>query len=114
MSHREVFWGQSSFSFTSTTYIDDAIDIVTTFMKKFADDTKVGAVTYSLLQCRKLQEQINSLKRWADIMQMSFNADNCVVMHLCSKNLQHSYLIDGRPMKSTDCEKDIEATSSHL
>ena len=87
--------------------IDDAIDIVTTFMKKFADDTKVGAVTDSLLQCRNLQEQINSLKRWADIWQMSFNADKCVVMHLGSKNLQHYYTIDGKPMKSTDCEKDI-------
>ena len=38
---------------------------------------------------------------------MFFNADKCVVMHLGTKNLHHSYFIDGKLMKSTQCEKDI-------
>ena len=78
-----------------------------TFMKKFADDTKPASVTDSLDQCEKMQEQVNSLMRWAEIWQMSFNKDKCVVMHLGHKNLRHSYFMDELPMTVTECEKDI-------
>jgi ribonuclease P/MRP protein subunit RPP40 len=87
--------------------IDCAIDCVTTFMKKFADDTKLGTVTDNVSQCEKLQEQINSLIRWAEIWQMSFNIDKCIVMHLGLNNLRHSYHMNGSQMKITECEKDI-------
>ena len=42
------------------------IDVVTTLMKKFADDTKIGSITDTALQCEKLQEQIGALIHWAD------------------------------------------------
>jgi ribonuclease P/MRP protein subunit RPP40 len=38
---------------------------------------------------------------------MSFNTDKCIVMHLGNKNLKHNYVINGVPMKTTTCEKDI-------
>ena len=55
--------------------IDDAVDCVSTLMKKFADDTKIASVTDTLEQCQLLQEQIDALQRWAEIWQMSFNVD---------------------------------------
>ena len=87
--------------------IDSAIDCVTVLMKKFADDTKTASVTDNVSQCEKLQEQIDSLMRWAEIWQMSFNLDKCVVMHLGNKNRRYTYHMDGIPMKSTESEKDI-------
>ena len=53
--------------------IDGAVDCATTFMKKFADDTKLADVTDTDDDCEKLQEQINNLIKWAEIWQMSFN-----------------------------------------
>ena len=87
--------------------IDNAIDCVTTFMKKFADDTKIASVVDDLTQSQKFQEQIDSLMRWGEIWQMSFNFDKCVVMHLGHKNLRHTYDMNGVPIKITNCEKDI-------
>ena len=46
--------------------IDDAVDCVETFMKKFADDTKVASVTDNFTQCRRLQDQLDALLRWSD------------------------------------------------
>ena len=87
--------------------IDDAIDCVTTFVKKFADDTKLATVTDNVSQCASLQEQIDSLLRWAEIWQMSFNFDKCVVMHLGAKNIRHTYHMNDFELKTTECEKDI-------
>ena len=87
--------------------IDGAIDCASIFMKKFPDDTKLAAVTDTEDDCEKLQEQINNLIKWAEMWQMSFNIDKCVVMHIGHHNLQHTYYMDGSEMKITDCEKDI-------
>ena len=54
-------------------------------MRKFADDTKVGAVVDTQAKCEHLQKQIDALTRWADIWQMSLNADKCVVCILATK-----------------------------
>ena len=86
--------------------IDDAVDCVETFMKKFADDTKVASVTDNLTQCRKLQDQLDALLRWSAIWQMSFNIDKCVVMHIGNTNLNHQYMMDDVPLKVTEREKD--------
>ena len=77
-------------------------------MKKFADDTKQATVTDNVLQCQKFQEQIDRLIKWAEIWQMSFNTDECVVMHLGPNNIRHSYHMNGSTMKTTECEKDID------
>ena len=53
-----------------------AVDYVNTFMKTFADDTKLVTVTDTVSQCASLQEQIDSLSKWAEIWQTAFNFDN--------------------------------------
>ena len=87
--------------------IDDAIDCVSTLMKKFADDTKIASIADTLEQCQLLQEQIDALQRWADIWQMSFNVDKCVVMHIGQNNPSYAYTMNGTELKITECEKDI-------
>ena len=87
--------------------IDNAVDCATTFMKKFADDTKLASVVDDSDQCQKMQDQIDSLMRWAEIWQMSFNLDKCVVMRLGHRNSRYEYHMNGTPMKVTSCERDI-------
>ena len=87
--------------------IDSAIDSVLTLLKKFADDTKIASVTDTQAHCENLQLEIDKLVKWADKWLMSFNTDKCVVMHLGSKNLKHSYHMNNVPMKTTECERDI-------
>ena len=87
--------------------IDQAINCVSTLMKKFADDTKIASVTNTLEQCQLLQEQIDALQKWAEIWQMSFNLDKCVVMHIGQRNNNHLYTMNGADLKTTECEKDI-------
>ena len=87
--------------------IDHAVDCVSTIMKKFADDTKIATVTDTVEQCQFLQEQIDALQKWAEIWQMSFNIDKCVVMHIGKGNINHSYTMNGTDLKTTKCEKDI-------
>ena len=88
--------------------IDDAIDCAVTLMRKFADDTKVAAVTDTKHQCAKFQEQINCLARWAQIWQMTFNLDKCVIVHLGNHNLQHQYETCNYAVKTTEFEKNIK------
>ena len=87
--------------------IDDAIECTITIMKKFADDTKIASITDNEHQCNIFQNQLDALSRWAEIWQMSFNVDKCVVMHLGNTNTRHQYTLDGTPLKTTECEKDI-------
>ena len=58
-------------------------------MKKFADETKIAFVADNPTQCKKLQDQLDALTRWAEIWQMSFNTDKCVIMHLGNNNASH-------------------------
>ena len=87
--------------------IDDAVDCVEVIMKKFADDTKIASVADNPTQCKKLQDQLDALTRWAEIWQMSFNTDKCVIMHLGNNNASHEYTLNDIPLKTTICEKDI-------
>ena len=87
--------------------IDDAIDCVSTLIKKFADDTKIASIVDTEEQRKQLQEQLDALSRWAEIWQMSFNIDKCVVMHIGTTNTEQGYYMDGIPLKTTSCEKDI-------
>ena len=68
---------------------------------------KIAGVTDTVHQCAKFQEQINCLARWAQIWQMSFNLDKCVIMHLGSHNLQYQYELCNHAVKTTECERDI-------
>ena len=87
--------------------IDGAVDSVLTLLKKFADDTKMACVTDKISQCKRLQDEINNLVKWADKWLMSFNTDKCVVMHLGNGNVKYAYYMNGVLMKTTECEKDI-------
>ena len=87
--------------------IDGAVDILTSIMSKFADDTKWGRVVENEEEREKLQEGLNNLMKWAQDWQMEFNVDKCHVMHIGSDNHEYKYTMGDKDLASTEFEKDI-------
>ena len=95
-------------------YVSRISDHIQNFTSLFADDTKL--FTY-LLESENsqhttttLQEDINTLTEWSDIMQMSFNLSKCHIMHLGHNNPQHQYFM----YKATHFYRKPESISYRL
>ncbi|OWK62811.1 hypothetical protein RLOC_00008152 [Lonchura striata] len=67
-------------------FTDDMDDRIESFIRKFADNTKLGACV-NLLGCgRALQRNLEHLDGWAESNKMMFNKSKCRVLHF-----GHSY-----------------------
>ena len=62
--------------------IDRAMDVTSSVLLKFADDTKVARVVESQEQQAELQKTIDRLVEWSGEWQMLFNSDKCHILHL--------------------------------
>jgi hypothetical protein len=71
--------------------IDRAVDVTSTVLLKFADDTKVARVVESEEQREELQSAINKLVKWSEEWQMMFNAGKCHILHLGGRNAMYEY-----------------------
>ena len=88
--------------------LDKALDLNSSFIFKFADDTKVLRVINNEADRARFQEEIDSLFAWSQEWQMLFNADKCKVMHFGSKNLRFSYTMDGYAPAGTVLEASAQ------
>ena len=73
-------------------FVADIAPLVKNFISLYADDTKL----YSYLldsnhTSESIQEDINILSSWSQRMQMSFNPDKCVSLHMGKNNPKYSY-----------------------
>ena len=57
--------------------IDTAVDLTSSLLSKFADDTKWARVVESEEDKRKFQEGVAGLARWSQDWQLLFNAGKC-------------------------------------
>ena len=87
--------------------IDEALIDLISFIKKFADDTKVGRKIQTALDCEKLQNDLNMLLEWSNNWKMQFNEDKCKVIHFGKKNPCFNYFMNGIKLESIDSEKDV-------
>ena len=87
--------------------IDTAVDITTTALLKFADDTKGVRQISSLQDANCLQQDLANLVQWSDDWQMLFNTDKCHILHFGQTNPCHVYSMSGIPLKVVDTEKDL-------
>ena len=76
--------------------IDKAVEVTSSVLLKFADDTKVGRVVESEVQRQELQSTINRLVEWSVEWQMLFNSDKCHILHLGPRNARVEYTMEGR------------------
>jgi hypothetical protein len=93
-------------------YINDLPDAVNSFVKNFADDTKLYNTANSDEDCEKLQNSINDTSVWANLWQLPFNADKCKVIHFGRNNPETNYTIPNssgtvQNLTTIDEEKDL-------
>ena len=101
-------------------YINDIADNTTSTIKLFADDCLVYRDISSPDDRSKLQKDLDTLVRWSDTWQMSFNIKKCHVMHVTrSTKKEHQYTMRGQPLTSVDhhpylgVELDNKMTFNH-
>ena len=88
-------------------YINDIDENITCRISKFADDTKITNTVCSEQQRLCIQNDLNTLSRWSEDWQMSFNIDKCHVLHIGSHNPNVNYVMNHSELKSVDEEKDL-------
>ena len=112
-------------------FVADLSPLVKNFISLYADDSKL----YSYLldhqegihTAESIQEDINILSTWSRNMQMSFNPDKCVCIHMGSRNQEYNYFLPKiystfskphsttytlyfHPLKKVQEEKDLGVT----
>ena len=87
--------------------IDTAVEVTSSVLLKFADDTKVGRVVESEEQRQELQSTINRLVEWSEEWQMLFNSEKCHILHLGHRNARFEYTMGGRVLEAVESEKDV-------
>ena len=87
--------------------IDRAVEVTSTILLKFADDTKVGRVVENEEQRGELQSIIDKLVEWSKEWQMLFNAGKCHILHLGARNVRHEYTMEGNKLEAVEVEKDV-------
>ena len=85
----------------------DGEDAKATILKKFADDTKWGAVVETAQDRACFQTGIDQLQEWAQKWQMAFNSDKCHILHMGEQNQKFKYQLGGEDLEAVSFEKDV-------
>ena len=88
--------------------IDGALDLTTSVIFKFADDSKVLHKVESEEDRKQLQEEIDNLCKWSEDWQMLFNAGKCKVLHFGRNNPRFCYTMGGYAPAGTVITSDTE------
>ena len=87
--------------------IDRAVEVTSSVLLKFADDTKVGRVVENEGQREELQNTIDRLVEWSTEWQMLFNSSKCHILHLGARNAGYQYTMGGAALEEVEYEKDV-------
>jgi hypothetical protein len=87
-------------------YINDIDEGIKGMISKFADDTKIAG-EINVHRDSVLQEDINTLCRWADTWQMKFNKEKCKVVRFGNSLLDSHYYMENECLKRVVEEKDL-------
>ena len=90
-----------------TVYVKDIDEAIRTFLRKFADDTKLARIIESINDAILFQQDIDSLVEWAIKWAMVFNELKCKVMHLGRNNPKTVYTMNGVALSETEEERDL-------
>ena len=70
-------------------YINDICDVCTSFMKLYADDTKMYQKIKSRKYVHSPQKDLDALLLWSNIYEMNFNISKCKFMSIYRKEKIH-------------------------
>ncbi|GAB0204252.1 cAMP-dependent protein kinase inhibitor alpha [Grus japonensis] len=74
---------------------------------KFADNTKLSGVVYTLEGRDAIQRDLDRLERWARANCMKFKKAKCKVLHMGRRNPKHDYRPGEERTESSPEEKDL-------
>jgi hypothetical protein len=112
-SWREVLYGVPQGSVLGpvlfSIFINDLDQAATNrqFLKKFADDTKLGQIIEQASDTVELQATLNRLCDWATTWGMAFNVQKCHVMHVGRNNPRAEYTMNDIKLAATEMERDV-------
>ena len=102
-------------------YINDLPDQVNSYLKIFADDTKIFRLITDIIDRQDLQHDLNKVLEWSHKWQLPFNIDKCKVIHYSYNNPLYNYTLNNKPLTTDTSEKDLGVTftsdlkfSSHI
>ena len=87
--------------------IDTAVDLTSSLLSKFADDTKMASIVETEEDRKRFQEGVDGLATWSKDWQLLFNVGKCKIMHLGGNNKRFSYSMDGVRLEEVEVEKDV-------
>ena len=93
-----------------TIFINDMPDVVRSFKKLFADDTKIFKAIESMNDISIIQEDVNKLFEWSLKWQLPFNIGKCKVIHYGKDNPEKEYSMNALPLSTDTSEKDLGVT----
>ena len=88
-------------------YVNDMDEGIESFVRKFADDTKMARIVEEQEDALALQRDIDAMVKWAQKWEMKFNTDKCKVLHVGRLNKQFQYRIGDGSLKEATEEKDL-------
>ena len=88
-------------------YINDLDHGVSSWVSKFADDTKLGIDAANPESVGALRRDLATIGEWSNVWQMPFNLDKCHVLHIGSGNQSEPYSLQGSPLSPVSRERDL-------
>ena len=82
-------------------------EVVKSYMKLFADDSKIFKAIESVQDINIIQEDIIKLLQWSNVWQLPLNLDKCKGIHYGKKNPCHTYKIGNQDLMIDSEEKDV-------
>jgi hypothetical protein len=88
-------------------FINDLPDELSSYVKIFADDTKIFRAITSAQDNTDLQADLDALLAWSRKWQLQFNATKCKVLHYGRNNPSAEYNLNGTSLIEDSKEKDL-------
>ena len=88
-------------------FINDIDTAVSSYVLKFADDTKLYRVVDCQQEGQKLQKDLDGVCEWAEDWKMMFNTEKCKVIHYGKSSINFKYRMHGKLLEDVTSEKDL-------
>ena len=93
-------------------YINDVAQGLDSTVRLFADDTIAYMVIGATADATRLQQDLDRLAHWEDLLQMQFHPEKCQVLRVTKKTkanvLNASYTLHGHMLEVVDHVKSLE------
>ena len=91
-------------------YINDISENIDSFIKIFADDTKIFKAITCKSDNESLQSDLDRLVAWSNKWQLPFNVAKCKIIHFGTKNSNAKYQMENTQVEVDTIEKDLGIT----